>query len=45
MISKRLKKQLGEIYDKIDVLYEDLEKVSGIIDSAKETFLGRYIIK
>ena len=40
-----IKKQLSEIYDKIDVLYKDLEKVSGIIDSAKETFLGRYIIK
>ena len=42
---KEIKKQLGEVYDKIDVLYKDLEKVSGIIDSAKQTFLGKYIIK
>ena len=42
---EEIKKQLGEIYDKIDVLYKDLEKVSGTIDSAKQTFLGKYIIK
>ena len=42
---EEIKKQLGEIYDKTDILYKDLEKVSGIIDSAKQTFLGKYIIK
>ena len=42
---EEIRKQLGEVYDKIDVLYKDLEKVSGIIDSAKQTFLGKYIIK
>ena len=42
---EEIKKQLGEIYDKTDILYKDLEKVSGVIDSAKQTFLGKYIIK
>ena len=42
---KEIKKQLGEMYDRVDVLYEDLEKISSTIDTAKETFLGKFIIK
>ena len=40
-----IKKQFGEMYDRVDVLYNDLEKIRGTIDQAKETFLGKYIIK
>ena len=42
---KEIKKQLGEMFDRVDVLYEDLEKISSTIDTAKETFLGKFIIK
>ena len=42
---EEVKKQLGEMYDRVDVLYKDLEKISNTIDTAKETFLGKYIIK
>jgi Mg2+ and Co2+ transporter CorA len=42
---KEIKKQLGEMYDRVDVLYKDLEKLSSTIDTAKETFLGKLIIK
>ena len=40
-----IKKQFGEMYDRVDVLYKDLENISNTIDTAKETFLGKYIIK
>ena len=40
-----MKKQFGEMYDRVDVIYKELEEVSTIIDQAKETFLGKYIIK
>ena len=40
-----VKKQFGVMYDKVDVLYKDLENISNTIDAAKETFLGKYIIK
>ena len=42
---EEVKKQLGEMYNKVDVLYKDLENISNTIDTAKETFLGKYIIK
>ena len=42
---EEVRKQFGEMHDKLDVLYKDLENLSGIIDSAKETLLGKYIIK
>ena len=42
---KEIKKQLGEMYDRVDVLYKDLDKLSSTIDTAKETFLGKLIIK
>ena len=44
-MNAEVKKQFGEMYDKLDVLYKDLEKISNTIDIAKETFLGKYIIK
>jgi len=43
--AKEVKKQLGEMYDRVDVLYKDLENLTGKLDKAKETFLGKYIIK
>ena len=42
---KEIKKQPGEMYDRVDVLYKDLDKLSSTIDTAKETFLGKLIIK
>ena len=42
---EEIKKQLGEMYDRVDVLYKDLDKLSSTIDTAKETFLGKLIIK
>ena len=42
---EEVKKQLGEMYNKVDVLYKDLENISNTIDTAKETFLGKLIIK
>jgi citrate lyase gamma subunit len=44
-MNTEVKKQFGEMYDKLDVLYKDLENISNTIDTAKETFLGKYIIK
>jgi len=44
-MNTEVKKQFGEMYDKLDVLYKDLEKITNTIDTAKETFLGKYIIK
>ena len=43
--SDSVKKEFGKLYDRLDVLYKDLEEVSTVIDKAKETFLGKYIIK
>jgi len=40
-----VKAEIGKLYDKIDELYKELEEVSIILDQAKETFLGKYIIK
>ena len=42
---EEVKKQLGEMYDKLDVLYKELEEVSILVDKAKETFLGKTIFK
>jgi len=44
-INTEVKKQFGEMYDKVDSLYQDLEHITNTIDTAKETFLGKYIIK
>ena len=43
--SESVKKELGKLYDRLDVLYKDLENVSNTIDKAKETFFGKMIIK
>ena len=43
--SDSVKKEIGKLYDKIDELYKELEQVSTMLDNAKETFLGKYIIK
>ena len=43
--SDSVKKELGKLYDRLDVLYKDLENVSNTIDKAKETFFGKMIIK
>jgi len=42
---EEVKKQLGEMYDKLDVLYKELEEVSILVDEAKETFFGKVIFK
>jgi len=43
--SNSVKKEIGKLYDRIDELYKELEQVSTMLDNAKETFLGKYIIK
>ena len=43
--SDSVKKEFGKLYDRLDVIYKDLEKISDTIDTAKETFLGKYIIR
>ena len=40
-----VKKQFGEMYDKVDSLYKDLGEVSTLLDKAKETFFGKAIFK
>ena len=42
---KEVKKQIGEMYDRVDSLYKDLENLTSKLDKAKDTFLGKYIIK
>ena len=44
-INTEVKKQFGEMYGKVDSLYQDLDHITNKIDTAKETFLGKYIIK
>jgi len=43
--SDSVKKEIGKLYDTVDGLYKELEEVNKLLDSAKETFLGKYIIK
>ena len=40
-----VKKQFGEMYDKVDSLYKDLGEVSTLLDKAKETFFGKAVFK
>ena len=40
-INTEVKKQFGEMYDKVDSLYQDLEHITNRLDTAKETFLGK----
>ena len=44
-MNAEVKKQFGEMYDRVDVLYKELTVVNELLDTAKETFLGKYIIK
>ena len=44
-MNAEVKKQFGEMYDRVDVLYKELTEVNELLDTAKETFLGKYIIK
>jgi len=40
-----VKKEIGRLYDRVDDLYRELEKVSMLVDKAKETFFGKVIFK
>ena len=40
-----VKKEIGKLYDRVDDLYTELEKVSILVDKAKETFFGKVIFK
>ena len=40
-----VKKEIGRLYDRVDDLYKELEKVSMLVDKAKETFFGKAIFK
>ena len=40
-----IKKQFGDMYDKVDIIHKDLEEVSIMIDKAKETFFGKSVFK
>ena len=40
-----VKNEIGKLYDRVDNLYTELEKVSILIDKAKETFFGKAIFK
>ena len=42
---KEVKKQIGEMYDRVDSLYKDLENLTVKLHKEKEKFLGKYIIK
>ncbi len=44
-MNTEVKKQFEEMYGRVDVLYKELEEVNQLLDTAKETFLGKYIIK
>ena len=43
--SDSVKKEIGKLYDRLDVLYKDLEGVSTLIDKAKNTFFGKAVFK
>ena len=40
-----VKKEIGKLYDRVDELYKELEKVSILVDKAKETLFGKVIFK
>ena len=44
-MNTEVKKQFEEMYGKVDILYKELTEVNELLDTAKETFLGKYIIK
>ena len=43
--SDSVKKEIGKLYDRVDELYKELEKLSILVDKAKETFFGKAIFK
>ena len=43
--SDSVKKEIGKLYDRLDVLYKNLEGVSTLIDKAKNTFFGKAVFK
>ena len=43
--SDSVKKEIGKLYDRVDELYKELEKLSILVDKAKETFFGKVIFK
>ena len=43
--SDSVKKEIGKLYDRLDVLYKDLEGVSTVIDKAKNTLFGKSVFK
>ena len=43
--SDSVKKEIGKLYDRLDVLYKDLEGVSTLVDKAKNTFFGKSVFK
>jgi hypothetical protein len=44
-MNTEVKKQFDEMYDKVDKLQADLLGIRNILNTAKETFLGKMIIK
>ncbi|MBC8421836.1 MAG: hypothetical protein H8E03_00290 [Pelagibacteraceae bacterium] len=43
--SNDIKKEIGDLYDKVDSLHKDLEKLTVILESAKNTFFGKRVFK
>ncbi len=43
--SDSVKKEIGKLYDKVDVLYKELTEVTALIDKAKENFIGKRVFK
>ena len=43
--SDSVKKEIGKLYDKVDVLYKELNEVTALIDKAKTTFFGKSVFK
>ena len=43
--SDSVRKEIGKLYDKTDELYKELEQVSKLLDTAKETFIGKQVFK
>jgi hypothetical protein len=40
-----VKKQFGEMYDKVDSLYTDLQYITNTIDIARKNFFGKQVFK
>jgi Na+/phosphate symporter len=43
--SDSVKKEIGKLYDRVDVLYKELTEVTTLIDKAKNTFFGKSVFK